>query len=397
MNASLQPAVRCLLIGLFCVWPLAWSQADTTNSTATVSKSVSSPIRYGFGVSLGTRTTDKAYYSSTDAFDVIQDGLLTGYLEGKDWGMYYRGQWAVNFLNTELGQHGHTLSGEKLFKLPGLKGLLGVGATASIQDYSDTYSAYERLTTGAYLGLKLYPHKRWMLHFTGSAGYAYYYNTAAFSHMYHKWKAQATTWFPTKTTLRFSATFTHKYFAQDPTSLSSSSYINPDVDNSFNLKLYVRLAQSISNETAIRVWGAFQPNLNSEFRFSDTNSSSTDQNFADDLNAVYGGSAGVEFEYRPKWLRGFRAILFSKWAYNHYGGRKVYDSNGNAIEPITERQDHVLDTGLSLSYKLPWKKSGVWGNGLFLKAWYNFRYNYSNDANYTYPQHMFFLGLSTRQ
>ena len=86
--------------------------------------------RYGLGVTLGGRGTNRAYFTSEETPDFVVESSLSGYLESNRWGLYYKGRLSMHTSNNDLTSHGHAATGERVFLLGWKRSLLGVGLSA---------------------------------------------------------------------------------------------------------------------------------------------------------------------------------------------------------------------------------------------------------------------------
>lgn len=255
---------------------------------------------------------------------------------------------------------------------------LNIGVNYSFRKYREDYDIYNWNSFSAYANYR---------HFTAEndfilIGYIFnrnkYDNLDIFSYNEHRGLLKLQLAFETKTTLLFSGEAGYKDYVQQ---FNQSNFTN----NILQVSSYVRVAQSLGENTGMSVFAGISNNFKDGTRYLSNN----DYYYFEEelLNDQYSSDG---FEGGVKITQMVTPILilsgFANYAQRNYQNLPAADLYGNELNE--SRKDNRFNYGLKLEVSMGAILPGLFGN----VSWNNI-HNNSNDQFYDYNNQIFAAGL----
>ncbi|MGC9364956.1 MAG: hypothetical protein ACP5FZ_10355 [Fidelibacterota bacterium] len=330
--------------------------------------------------------TDNIFQNYAPAEDYISSWNLTVYHQTKlKTILYYNSNLNLFSQYSDLQNHNHYFGISKKQSIGNGNNEIYLGGYARIRIDRPVYEIYDNNNIYGFASIKYYLFPTIMFRAKNTLGVRAYVNYTDYSYWENIMSLNISKFLQTRTTLQAGIDYFYKDYTENqtysvtgPYGLISRTYVieSPKVSQ---LTASLKIAQSISNLTAIQMQVLYRTTLTGKNRFAELDEFYTDEVLFDDHYSY----SGPEYFLSLKQLLPYQFIISISGYYleKSYTNRSVYDLEGIELPEKGNRRDYQNSFSGQLEKKFSGNNIPVLKSlDLFIN--YSFRVNYSNDRYY---------------
>lgn len=343
--------------------------------------------------------SDNIFQNYFPVEDYISTGSFTIFHQTKSKvTLYYNANLNMFSHYTDLFNHNHYFGISKKQSIGSTKNNIYIGGYARFRIDKPVYEIYDNNNYYGFASIKYYLLPTILFRAKNTLGMRAYVNYTDYSYIENVLSLNISKFFQTRTTLQSGIDYFYKDYAEDqtysvtsPSGLLTRTYVidSPKVSQ---LLASFKIAQSVSNLTAVQVEYLYRSTLTGENRFAELDEFYFDEVLFDDHYSYSGQELSMSLKQFLPFQ--FIAVLSSYYQEKSYNHRPVYDLEGNELTEAGTRQDYQNGFSIQLEKKFSGEKIPAMKSlDLFLN--YSYRKNHSNDPYYKAAVNFLMFGLET--
>ncbi|MBN2600700.1 MAG: hypothetical protein JXR87_01760 [Candidatus Marinimicrobia bacterium] len=299
--------------------------------------------------------------------------------------LYYNGNLNMFSQYTDLYNHNHYIGISNRQSIGDTKNDIYIGGYARFRIDKPVYEIYDNHNYFGFASIKYYLFPTILFRAKNTLGMRTYVNYTDYSYFENVLSLNMSKFFQTRTTLQTGIDYFYKDYIEDqtysvtsPSGLLTRTYVidSPKVSQ---LLASFKIAQSVSNLTAVQAEYLFRNTISGENRFAELDEFYTDEVLFDDHYSYSGQEVSMSIkQFLPFQFIAVLSAYYQEKSYNH---RPVYDLEGNELIEAGTRQDYQNGISVQLEKKFSGENIPVL-KSLELYMNYLYRVNNSNDRYY---------------